>query len=175
MRIYTNSRTTIALFLLAFMNFCSSCSNDESQPKVEAKDSSIEKTEVKNIQACSLLTEADAKQILGNAIRPGMQSSTMCQYVSASEELSKTGENVSLTLHQNAGPEFEKYVSDMEKSTGTTTEPVQGVGEKAAWADGSLIVKQNDDLLVIIVGKKMEKAEHINTAKTLANSILSRM
>lgn len=175
MTILTSFRTVLVFCLLATMNFCSSCSNNESQEKAQSKDSSVQKNEVKNTQACSLLTEADAKQILGNAIQPGMQSSTMCQYVSASEELSKTGENVSLTFHQNAGSEYEKYVSDMEKSTGTTTEPVQGVGEKAAWADGSLIVKQGDDLLVIIVGKKMEKAKHINAAKSLANSILSRM
>jgi hypothetical protein len=147
--------------------------NKTSKPADASNSTAAPKTEAKN--ACALITEADAKTILGEAIKPGMQTNTMCQYISGSDELSKAGESVSLTLHQNAGSEFDKYVTDTEASTSVRTEPVAGIGEKAAWADGSLIVKQGNDLLVIIVGKKLDKEKHIAEAKSLAASIISRM
>ena len=169
-----NKRNWAAAILLLCLVAC----NNEDTPVSSSQSQSTTTAAVpekKSRQACSLLTEADAKSILGDAIQPGMQTATMCQYVSAAEELSKTGENVSLTLHENAGSEYDKYLADTESSTGIKPEPVTGIGQKAAWAKGTLIVKQGDDLLVIMVGKKLDKVRHLETAKTLAQSILSRM
>ena len=125
--------------------------------------------------ACSLLMESDAKLILGEKVQAGMQTESMCQYLSGSDDLRKAGESVSLTIHKNAGNEFDKYITDTETSMNVKTEPLNGVGQKAAWADGTLIVQQAADLLVITVGIKAEKEKQTETAKTLANKIISRM
>ena len=158
--------------------FAISCSNDtKTAPAGSSPDSTGKETTAasKATDACALITADDAKSILGEKVKPGMQTASMCQYVSGSEELMKSAESVSLTLHTNAGSEFDKYVADTESSMGIKTEPVSGAGEKAAWADGSLIVKKGSDLLILIVGVKADKEKHIDMAKSLANRIISRM
>lgn len=173
MKISGLAKSVTAINLLVLL---SACNNENTATNSSKPDSTVQqKTDTKDVKACNLLTESDAKSILGNAIQPGMQTETMCQYVSAAEELSKTGENVSVTYHQNAGSEFDKYIADTETSTGVKPEPLEGIGDRAAWAEGSLIVKKSSDLLVIIVGKKMEKEAHIAEARKLAMTILERL
>ena len=159
-----------SLFLLA------SCNNQESKETAASKDSSArQELPATASDACKLLTEEDARSILGDKLKPGMHTATMCQYISDAEELSRAGESVSVTIHQNAASEFAKYIADTESGTGTKTETVSGIGKNAAWADGSLIVEQGNDLLVILVGKRLPKEEHIALAKSLANTIISRL
>ena len=153
-----------------------SCADDTPKPAATSTEpTSVEQKETQGKDACSLLTQADAKAILEIEVKPGMQTSSMCQYLSTSEELSKAGESVSLEVHKNAGSEFDKYVSDMASSTGVISQPVSGVGQKAAWAEGALVVQQGNDLLLLIIGKKLEKETHLAVAKSLANSVISRM
>ena len=173
---YTARLSVSFIIILSLLFLMPGCGENEQSPSSETKETKSQPGgEAQSVSACSLLTESDAKTILGNAVQPGIQTESMCQYVSAAEELSKTGENVSVTLHKNAGSDFDKYVTDTETSTGIKPEPIQGIGQKAAWADGSLIVQQSADLLVIIVGKKMDKEAHIAAARTLAATIISRM
>ena len=165
------------IILVSFSLFIlTSCNNDGSKEASASKDT-ITKQEQKSqaSDACKLLTEADAHSILGDKLKPGMHTATMCQYISDADELSKAGESISVTIHQNAASEFAKYIADTESSTGTKTETVSGIGKNAAWADGSLIVEQGNDLLVILVGKKLPKEEHIAMAKSLAYNIISRL
>ena len=165
------------IFLPGFLCILlAACSNDQQQAaQTPASDNSQQSAAPKNINTCSLITEADARPILGEKVKPGTQNESMCQYISGSEELMKSGESVSLTLHRNAGSEFEKYVADTESSLSIKTEPVSGVGDRASWAEGSLIVKKGNDLLIVIVGIRTEKEKHIEMAKELANKIISRM
>ncbi|HEY0677747.1 MAG TPA: hypothetical protein VGD17_05655 [Chitinophagaceae bacterium] len=164
-----------SLAYLICINALISCGSNEN-PATGTESTTTQQNAVsKTTNACDLLTESDARNVLGNAITPGMQTETMCQYVSAAEELSKTGENVSLTLHRNSASEYDKYLADTETSTGIKPEPVSGIGQKAAWADGSLIVQHGNDLLIIIVGQKLDKEKHISVARSLATVIISRM
>jgi hypothetical protein len=171
------SSLLIKIILIGYSFFMlSSCNNDGSKETSASKDT-ITKQEQNSpaSDACKLLTEADARSILGDKLKPGMHTATMCQYISDADELARAGESVSLTIHENAASEFAKYIADTESSTSTKTETVNGIGKNAAWADGSLIVEQGNDLLVIVVGKKLPKEEHIALAKSLANKIISRL
>ena len=162
--------------LFSFIIILSGCADKDPKPAAgNTETTTTAQKETSDKEACSLLTQADAKAILEIDVKPGMQTPSMCQYLSTSEELSKAGESVSLEVHKNAGSEFDTYLSNIESSMGVKTEPVTGVGKKAGWADGSLIVQQGDDLLIFIIGKKLEKEKHLAVAKSLASSVLSRM
>lgn len=167
----------IAFSVLIFLSACSG--NDSKSTKTEeANSSASENTEVKaatTTDACSLITEEEVKAILGNAIQKGMSTATMCQYISGSEELSKAGESVSIQLHPGAASEFDNYVSSAEKDLNVKTKPVTGIGDKAVFAEGQLIVSKGNDFMVVIVGKKMSEEEQIAAEKNIAQKAIERM
>jgi hypothetical protein len=48
-----------------------------------------------------------SQSILGNAVTKSVSTGDMCQYVSASDELQKAGESVSIQLNLGAGDQFD--------------------------------------------------------------------
>ena len=126
-------------------------------------------------EACSLITEEEAKAVLGSAVTKGMSTATMCQYLSASDEISKAGESVSIELHPGAASEFDNYVSTIEKDLNVKTKPVTGIGDKAFFAEGQLIVSKGNDFMIVIVGKKMGEEEHIAIEKNIAQKAIDRL
>jgi hypothetical protein len=164
----------LAISLVAIL---SSCSDNTNSNNSTASDSSKTKTETQapTATACQLLKMEDAEAILGNKVSQGMSTESMCQYLSTAEELAHAGESVSLTFQKGAASEFDNYVAKTAQDMNVKTEPVTGIGDKAAWTDGSLIVAKGSDLLVVMVGKKMQKEQHIDAAKSLTQKIISRM
>jgi len=161
------------LMIYGFVFFLLSCS-DKVQADNKQDESKEPASAASTVTACNLLKAEDAEMVLGPDVKPGMQTATMCQYLSGSEELMKSAENLSLTIHQNAGSEFEKYSADTEASTNVKIESVEGLGQKAAWAEGTLIVKSGADLLVFIVGIRADKARHLQLAKAVASRVIAR-
>lgn len=125
--------------------------------------------------ACSLITEEEAKTILGGAVTKGMSTATMCQYLSASEEISKAGETVSIQLQPGAASEFDSYIANFEKDLNVKTKPVAGIGDKAVFAEGQLIVSKGNDFMIVIVGRKMNEEEQIAAEKAIAQKAIERL
>ena len=166
----------LSFTLISFLYACSG--NDGSGTRSGNNQEATAKEETKTTpatEACSLLTEEEAKAVLGNAVTKGMSTTSMCQYVSASDELSKAGENVSIQLHYGAGSEFDAYVSNTEKDLKVKTKPVDGIGDKAVFAEGQLMVLKGQDFMIVIVGKKMNEEEQINVEKTIAQKAIERL
>lgn len=61
----------------------------------------------------------------------------MCQYLSASDEISHAGESVSVQLQYEAGSGFDPYVSNVKKDLNVKSEPVGSEGDKAVFAGGA--------------------------------------
>jgi hypothetical protein len=165
------------ILTISFVAILSSCSDSTGSKNSTANDSGKTKTETPTSKAtaCLLLKMEDAEAILGNKVSQGISTESMCQYLSTAEELAHAGESVSLTLQKDAASEFDSYVTKTAQDMNVKTEPVTGIGDKAAWAEGSLIVAKGSDLLILMVGKKMGKQQHIDAAKTLMQKIISRM
>ncbi len=164
------------LIMSVFFQSCSGNDSAESQKenKVTAKElTENNSTSVK--EACSLITEDEAKTILGGAVTKAMSTATMCQYLSSSEEISKAGETVSIQLQPGGASEFDSYVANIEKDLGVKTKPVAGVGDKAVFAEGSLIVAEGKDFMIVIVGRKMNEEQQIATEKNLAQKAIERL
>ena len=176
--ITTASNGIIVLLFIALTVFVSCSGNDSSEKKTEeppASASTTENTTIATADACTLITEEEAKAILGNAIQKGMSTATMCQYISGSEELSKAGESVSIQLYPNAADQYDAYLASSEKDLNAKPKPVAGVGDKAAFAAGQLIVASGKDFMVVIVGKNLPEEEHIAAEKNIAQKAIERM
>ena len=168
-----------AIVLLALLSVLYGCSgNDNSTATTETKEQAAKASETTTnapSDACTLLTEEEAKLLLGNAVTKGMSTATMCQYISASDELSKAGESVSIQMQYGAGSEFDAYVSNTEKDLNVKIKPVSGIGDKAVFAEGQLIVLKGKDFMIIIVGKKMNEEEQIAAEKAIAQKAIERL
>ena len=156
-----------------------SCSgNDSAATKKEDGTVTTENQETTaNVtrDACSLITEEEAKAVLGGAVTKGMSTATMCQYLSASEEISKAGESVSIQLQPGAASEFDNYIASTEKDLNVKIKPVAGIGDKAVFAEGQLIVSKGNDFMIVIVGRKMNEEEQIAAEKTIAQKAIDRL
>ena len=167
---------TLAFVFSILLYACSG--NDTTETKTGDKMETAQKEEATTkapAEACSLLTEDEAKAVLGNAVTKGMSTATMCQYLSASDEMSKVGESVSIQLHPGAASEFDSYIASTEKDLNVKTKPVTGIGDKAFFAEGQLIVSKGNDFMIVIVGKKMGEEQQIAAEKNIAQKAIDRL
>lgn len=154
------------------------CSGNEKQGSDSENDIQTSKQEHSSgmpADACALLTEDEAKAILGGAVTKGINTNTMCQYLSSADELSRAGESVSIELHPGAASEFDTYINNIEKDLKVKTTPVAGVGDKAVFAEGQLVVAKGNDFMIVIVGKKMGEEEQIAVEKSIAQHAIERL
>lgn len=163
-----------ALMLCAGIMAC----NNEASTTDAGQDAAKTKTETaapNNTNACALLTAADAEAVLSHAVTQSMSTGSMCQYMTTAEELAHTGESVTLNLMTGGASEFDAYTKSSAEQLKVTTTPVSGIGDKAAWAEGTLIIASNNNLLTVMIGKRMDKEAHLAATKDLAQKILSRV
>jgi hypothetical protein len=52
---------------------------------------------------------------------------------------------------------------------------ISGVGDKAAFAAGQLIVASGKDFMVVIVGKNLPEKEHIAAERNIAQKAIERI
>jgi hypothetical protein len=168
----------IVLIIIAFILLVSCSGNNNNSTKTEevsTSDSATDSTTAAAIDACSLITEEEVKAILGNTIQKGMGTATMCQYISGSEELNKAGESVSIQLYLGAADQFDAYLASAEKDLNAKPKSVSGVGDKAAFAAGQLIVASDRNFIVVIVGKNLPEEEQVAAEKIIAQKAIERM
>lgn len=138
----------------------SACGSPESRTAAAAVD------------PCTLLTEADARAILGDALQqgtPNAGSTPSCQYVAPSAE--------SLTLQMLPGSvaDFDSYVRQSAEAFDMPVEPAAGLGERAAWVGTTLIVLRAPHLLVINVGQDLSSEARHAVGQRLGTSALQRL
>ena len=173
-----NLKTILVIALIALNSLLYSCSGNDNGAKTNENIEATEKKEsvtntVKDV--CFLITEEEAKEILGGTVKPGMITTTMCQYISGSDELSKAGESVSLQLYPGAADGIDSYIASTERNLNVKPKLISDVGDKAAFAAGQFIVSKGKDFMVIIVGKNMAEEELIAVEKTIAQKAIIRL
>lgn len=153
-----------------------SCAENDSTENKSGDTQAIKKTEITGTAPgpCSLITEEEAKSVLGGPVKKGMVTESMCQYVDASDKISESG-NVSIQLNYGAGSEYDKYISDSESSFNAKAKPVSGVGDKAFFVAGQLIVLKGQNFFSVIVGKNISEEEVIAAEKSIALKAIERM
>src|SRR3712207_2146394 len=126
------------------------------------QDSSADGTDTQSAAtgACALLTKTDAETVLGKAVQNGQDltaQGTSCDYYEATAQPEA---NVSLTtVIDDDGPE-----TTYEALSGSCSEPVSGIGDKAAVdlgrgegncksEDAAFVVLKGDDVFKIRVTK----------------------
>ncbi len=165
--------TAIAFIIVITLLY--SCSGNEGKKDKQAENTTVtEKTQATGTEACSLITEEEAKAILGVPVKKGMITESMCQYIDASDKISESG-NVSIQLNYGAGSGYDKYISDAENGFNAKAKPVTGVGDKAIFIAGQLIVLKGQNFFTVIVGKNISEAQVIDAEKTIAQKAIERM
>lgn len=129
---------------------------------------------------CTLLTKEEAEAALGVSVKKvtpqGLSTADTCQYLpEKTENLSQTGESVTLQVHFGSGKLFDSYVKEAEESFETKDQQVDGVGEKAVFNSDQFIVLNKNDFFVVTIGKKMSDAERLAATKTLAQKVVARL
>jgi hypothetical protein len=170
-----NLMTKTLVVLVTLLYACSGNGNTSNKKTENSATAEKKATSGNTVDACSLITEDEAKTLLSSAVTKNMSTGTMCQYVSASDELSKTGESVSIQLFPGAASEFDNYVSNTEKDLNVKPIPVTGIGDKAFFAGGMLMIAKDNDFIVVILGKNMKEAEQIAAEKAIAQKAFERM
>jgi hypothetical protein len=170
---------SLVIIIFSFFSFLLySCSgNNSGSDKTNESSGTTEKKEATGTtaDACSLISEEEAKAILGNAVTKSVSTGDMCQYVSASDELQKAGESVSIQLNLGAGEQFDTYVSNTGTQLNVKIKPVAGIGDKAVFAAGQLLVLKGKDFITVIVGKNMGEEEQIAAEKIIAQKAIERL
>ncbi len=131
------------------------------------------------LDPCSLLTKEDAQAALGTSVKKltpqGLSTADTCQYLrEKTDNLSQSGESVTLQVHFGGGKVFDSYVKEAEETFETRAQPVEGVGDKAVFTSDQLIVLNKNDFFIVTVGKKMSDAEKLAATSSLARKIVAR-
>ena len=149
---------------------------------------------VQPLKACELLTKADVEAALGVTVDEPLASfqenkdirfwMSQCSYYSKNPESPKKGRGVGLMIQnsRNADPvkALEDYTASLKKALGDAynAQTIDGVGARAVW-NGSVkqltIFEGSYMLIVSMVSPGQEERVVLETAKTLAKKVLSKL
>jgi len=139
------------------------------------------------IDACKLITAADAEATLGGAVKPpespvsgeGLAVVTSCKYAIAA---APSVNNVTLIVRKldtvsTAQQDFDQMKKDMVTQLNVTPRYVDGLGDAAFWSGGAVnqlaVLKGKVQLLVMVSGA--QGAAPDVAAEALADKALSRL
>jgi len=132
---------------------------------------------VSGSKACDILTEADAKAVLGRDVQKmendgGPAGLDICQYGYQGERMMDMGQ-ATVTLHPVDIGSLRKGVLDQ----GWQTEPVPGLGDEAFWSkDAGLYVGNGNRTAIYLVGVGGEDdAANKRRALELAKATVGRL
>jgi hypothetical protein len=124
------------------------------------------------VDACNLLTAADARGVLGDSLqqgRPDAGSTPSCQYVTPA------GESLTLQMLPGSAPDFDSYVQQSADAFKVKVEPAAGLGERAAWVGTQLMVLQAPHMLVLSIGQNLGDEERRALGQRLGAAALQRL
>ena len=78
-----NLFATLILCLVISFTACSDSNTNKEQTTAAQPEEKQETSSTKNLDACTLITEEDAREVLGAPVTRGMNTTSMCQYLSA--------------------------------------------------------------------------------------------
>ena len=137
------------------------------------------------IDACKLITQADAEAVLGGPVKAsenpvsgeGIAAVTSCKYIVAA---APSVNNVTLIVRRldsadAAKQDFEQLKKDMEPKLNVTPSDVTGVADAAFWSGGSVnqlaVLKGKVELLFYVYGASTPQ----DAAQGLAQKTLGRL
>lgn len=138
-----------------------------------------------SIDACKLITQADAEAVLGGVVKApevpmsgeGVAVVTSCKYTVAA---APSVDNVTLIVRRLDGTDaakndFDQMKKDTATQLGVTPEDVSGIGDSAFWAGGAVnelaVLKGKAELLILVKGPAAVQ----DAARGLADKALSRL
>jgi hypothetical protein len=151
-----------------------SCSGNDSAENKQAENTQVTEKKATGKDACSLITEEEAKAVIGGPVKKAVGTESMCQYIDDSEELSKSA-NVSIQLEYGAGASYDSYITSTERNFGIKAKPVAGIGDKAFFAVGQLIVLKGPNFMMVAVGKDGTEEEILAAEKSVALKAIERL
>lgn len=166
----------VTIPLIALTCLLYSCSGTETADNKLENTPATQKETTGNTpaDACSLITEEEAKAVLGSAVKKAVGTAIMCQYVDASDKISESG-NVSIQLNYGEGSGYDNYIINSEKGFDVKAKTVTGVGDKAFFVAGQLIVLTGPHFITVIVGKNSSEEQVIAAEKTIAQKAIERL
>jgi hypothetical protein len=113
------------------------------------------------IEACSLVTEAEAEALLGGDVGDTQKTPAgpfqSCGYYSASGLLNFVQVQACRCL---SGNQFDSSMRSGAETLGVTAKPVSGIGDKAYWLEGILWVQEGDYAINIWISAPGVSAEN---------------
>ena len=170
---------------IAAITACSVSKTLDKERQPGAKESAnSEKQSGEKVDACGLLTKADAESFLGESVGQPTTSHTeavgnivtQCRYSSTS------GKRVGLLARQAATSEqaakiFRQARETSNELSGAAPQVVTGLGDDAYWIGGNLkqlnVLKR--DVWLIITASPGNGIDPLEASKTIARNIVARM
>lgn len=144
-------------------------------PSDSAANESAKAAGIGQPSACSVLTKADAEKALGHpaerlASDGGPAALDICQFGYQGERIADAG-NVSVTIYPVDSGSLQSGVTE----SGYAIEPIDGVGEKAFWAEGAglYVETRGKTALYLLGGAKVKDAKQASIA--LARATINRI
>ena len=123
-----------------------------------------------------LLTPAEAEKILGNPVKRAPEAEAIgvtIQYLEDTERL--MSESISLQLHYGSAAGFTRYVKQMQTELGLTPKPITGIGTKAFYAEGQLVIQHGRHFSVVMFFSNRPDGERLKVLTDVAKILLPRV
>lgn len=123
-----------------------------------------------------LLSPAEAAAILGKPVKRAPEAEATgvtIQYLEDTERL--MSEALSIQIHYGSGAEFTRYVKSLETDLKLTPTPVAGIGTKAFYTEGQLVIQHGRHFSVVIFFSKRPDDERLKVLTEVAKKFLPRV
>ena len=121
-----------------------------------------------------LLSQAEAETILGKPVKRAPETpGVTIQYLEDSERLMT--EALSIQVQYGSAAEFNRYVKAMKTDLGLTPKPVAGIGTKAFYAEGHLVIQHGRHFSIVMFFSNRPDEERLKVASDVAKKFLPRV
>lgn len=123
-----------------------------------------------------LLTPAEAQAILGTPVKRAREAEATgvtLQYLEDTERL--MSESLSIQIHYGSGAEFARYVKQLKTDLNLDPKPVEGIGTKALYTEGQLVIQHGRHFSVVLFFSKRPDDERLKVLTEVAKKFLPRV
>ena len=121
-----------------------------------------------------LLSPAEAASILGTPVKRAPETpGVTIQYLENTERLMT--EALSIQIHYGSGAEFTRYVRALKTDLDLDPKPVEGIGTKAFYVEGQLVIQHGRQFSVVLFFSKRPDDERLKVLTDVAKVFLPRV
>jgi len=123
-----------------------------------------------------LLSPAEAATILGKPVKRALEAEAIgvtIQYLEDTERL--MSESLSIQLHYGSGAGFTRYITSMQTELALTPRPIAGIGTKAFYAEGQLVIQHGRHFSVVMFFSNRPDEERLKVSMDVAKTFLPRV